>query len=86
MFVHDPCRNEDSTSATSFSSDSRQENFPIFVTGNDTRFEEKSSSDSDDDISVTGNDTRFEDKSSSDSDDDISVTGTRFDTRFEMEV
>ena len=80
VFVHDPCRNEDSTSATSFSSDSRQENVPIFVTGNDTRFEEKSSSDSDDDISVTGNDTRFEDKSSSDSDDDISVTGN--DTRF----
>ena len=81
VFVHDPCRNEDSTSATSFSSDSRQENFPIFVTGNDTRFEEKSSSDSDDDISVTRNDTRFENKSSSDSDDDISVTGN--DTRFE---
>ena len=50
MLVHDPCRNEDSTSATSFSSDSRQENFPNSVTGNDTGFEEKSSSDSDDDI------------------------------------
>ena len=39
--VPEPCNNEDSTSATSFSFDSPQENFPTSVTGNDTMFKEK---------------------------------------------